>query len=111
MKGNARRTWGFPYSSQKRADPRRAYAASLALTGATVMAVHTVAPAGVGKPSSVSFVAKKAPRERGSNGADSALGWGARKSALAKINATGGGLFPERCAPSVPCCAIVLGEA
>jgi hypothetical protein len=34
-KANARRTRGFHYSSQKRADPRRAYAARRALTRAT----------------------------------------------------------------------------
>jgi hypothetical protein len=34
-----------------------AYAASFALTRATVAAVHTAAPAGVGKPSAVSLAA------------------------------------------------------
>jgi hypothetical protein len=37
--------------------PNGSYAASRALTRATVAAVHTAAPAGVGKPSAVSFPA------------------------------------------------------
>ena len=67
------------------------YAASFALTRATVTAVQTAPP---GRRCALRGIHKKAPREWGlGGGANSALGWGARKSALVPMNTAGGELF------------------